>query len=75
MSSWQTLVKEMALLCVRAAGEAVANETAQKIAKKLKTDPDAQKIQNQIMAGRGYEAASNVLQLFQQSSKDNDTIN
>ena len=69
MSSWQVLARELLIVCGRAAAEKLANEIGQKIAKKIETDPKVQKLQKQITDGQGFEAASNVLDLFKK--KDN----
>jgi hypothetical protein len=64
MSSWQVKVKEVALQCLIAAGKTLADETAQKIIEQIKTNEKAQNIQSSIMEGRGFDAASNVFNLF-----------
>jgi len=68
MSSWQVILKQAALVCLKSAGKALADEAAKKIVEQIETNENVQNFQNKIMDGRGFDAASNVYELFKGKS-------
>lgn len=64
MSSWQVMIKEAALMCLKAAGKTLADEASKKILEQIEKNKKIKEIQEQLMNGHGFEVVSNVRQLF-----------
>lgn len=75
MSSWQVMIKEAALLCLKAAGRTLADEASKKILEQIEENENIKDIQNKIKSGHGLEAMSNVRQLFTNKSITNEKLN
>jgi hypothetical protein len=73
--SWQVITKGLLVACVKEAGKTLANEVGQLVAERIEKDKRFQKMHDDLVAGRGFEAASNVLALFPQKTPKEKRLN